>query len=704
MMVWFLYGASPQQGDLGLSSPPSGQGDRRVPEDFRADSLATVLPTAYQKNAEDIMPVHNKVISGFQAHPSGQCTGGETRTCDTKISADLRADLLTTVPPQKTSVDDITLNPFELDQRMMFCGALRSALLLALILPGSLEDILEIIFPSYNETQIIFHENSFERFQQRCLCEDTNGGCKVLLSGLNSGNLSVTQELSTDLDNYSPRYICYAPWIRVNYLYCYRQREIEDIRLRCDNATYSQKTYHIDFTHLVGCQTQCINIKLCVSLSAGRDLLQALRLFAADGECKISTPSPTTTISELQENKDYNHVAAITAGVIVPAIIIVTIMGLVVSFLFRRKRRKNTKNKDNKEASSGNYIDMSCSAEGFRPVSQETRGSDYIDMSSSAEGFRPVSVDTRGSDYINMSCSAKGLRPVSEETMGSDYIDMSCSAKGLRPVSDYIDMSYSAEGFRPVSKETGGSDYIEMSCSAKGLRPVSQEARGSDYIDMSCSAEGSRPVSEETRGSDYIEMSCFAKGLRPVSQETRGSDYIDMSYSAEGFRPVSKETGGSDYIDMSSFAEGFRPVDTRGSDYIDMSCSAEGFCPVSQETRDSDYINMSCSAKGLRPVSQETRGSDYIDMSYSVEGFRPVSEETRGSDYIDMSCFAENFRPVSQETPVTLQSEDDEEIYLDKEKRQQINQTSESIYGNIRDFPKLKSHDDINENIISIRM
>ncbi|GFO04891.1 hypothetical protein PoB_003139600 [Plakobranchus ocellatus] len=42
----------PQQGDLRLSGPPSGQGagsgartrDRRVPADLRADSQATVLP------------------------------------------------------------------------------------------------------------------------------------------------------------------------------------------------------------------------------------------------------------------------------------------------------------------------------------------------------------------------------------------------------------------------------------------------------------------------------------------------------------------------------------------------------------------------------------------------------------------------------------------------------------------------------------
>ncbi|GFO34464.1 hypothetical protein PoB_006096900 [Plakobranchus ocellatus] len=46
-------GEGPQQGDLRLSGPPSGQGagggartrDRRVPADLRADSLATVPPT-----------------------------------------------------------------------------------------------------------------------------------------------------------------------------------------------------------------------------------------------------------------------------------------------------------------------------------------------------------------------------------------------------------------------------------------------------------------------------------------------------------------------------------------------------------------------------------------------------------------------------------------------------------------------------------
>ncbi|GFN82874.1 hypothetical protein PoB_000938000 [Plakobranchus ocellatus] len=48
-----LGAASPQQGDLRLSSSPSGQDagggartrDRRVPADLRADSLATMPPT-----------------------------------------------------------------------------------------------------------------------------------------------------------------------------------------------------------------------------------------------------------------------------------------------------------------------------------------------------------------------------------------------------------------------------------------------------------------------------------------------------------------------------------------------------------------------------------------------------------------------------------------------------------------------------------
>ncbi|GFO44451.1 eukaryotic translation initiation factor 3 subunit f [Plakobranchus ocellatus] len=58
---FFLYKASPQQGDLKLSCPPSGQGagdgarnrDRRVPADLRADTLATEPPTPPRKWGED---------------------------------------------------------------------------------------------------------------------------------------------------------------------------------------------------------------------------------------------------------------------------------------------------------------------------------------------------------------------------------------------------------------------------------------------------------------------------------------------------------------------------------------------------------------------------------------------------------------------------------------------------------------------------
>ncbi|GFN73924.1 hypothetical protein PoB_000043000 [Plakobranchus ocellatus] len=51
---------NPQQGDLRLSGPPSGQGagggartrDRMVPADLRADSLATVPPTPPEEDME----------------------------------------------------------------------------------------------------------------------------------------------------------------------------------------------------------------------------------------------------------------------------------------------------------------------------------------------------------------------------------------------------------------------------------------------------------------------------------------------------------------------------------------------------------------------------------------------------------------------------------------------------------------------------
>ncbi|GFO23051.1 hypothetical protein PoB_004955600 [Plakobranchus ocellatus] len=51
--VTAMITASPQQGDIRLSGPTSGQGaggkartrDRMVPADLRADSLATIPPT-----------------------------------------------------------------------------------------------------------------------------------------------------------------------------------------------------------------------------------------------------------------------------------------------------------------------------------------------------------------------------------------------------------------------------------------------------------------------------------------------------------------------------------------------------------------------------------------------------------------------------------------------------------------------------------
>ncbi|GFN84031.1 hypothetical protein PoB_001053700 [Plakobranchus ocellatus] len=59
----FLYIASPQQGDLRLSGPPSGQGagsgartrDRRVPADLKADSQATVLPSKFRDNDDEMI-------------------------------------------------------------------------------------------------------------------------------------------------------------------------------------------------------------------------------------------------------------------------------------------------------------------------------------------------------------------------------------------------------------------------------------------------------------------------------------------------------------------------------------------------------------------------------------------------------------------------------------------------------------------------
>ncbi|GFO50700.1 hypothetical protein PoB_007720500 [Plakobranchus ocellatus] len=104
--VWFgfLHLANPQQGDLRLSVPPSGQGagartrDRKVPAVLRADSLATETPTH---------PQHLLFFPpGLSGPPSGQGASGGARARKRRVPADLRADSPSTVPqtlsPEKT--------------------------------------------------------------------------------------------------------------------------------------------------------------------------------------------------------------------------------------------------------------------------------------------------------------------------------------------------------------------------------------------------------------------------------------------------------------------------------------------------------------------------------------------------------------------------------------------------------------------------
>ncbi|GFN94447.1 hypothetical protein PoB_002095300 [Plakobranchus ocellatus] len=120
----FLYIASPQQGDLRLSGPPSGQGadsgartrDRRVPADLRANSQASngrkgrfcefvhiLIPLdAYMSRNPDKRDVNISPQQGdlrLSGPPSGQGAGSGARTRDRKVPADLRADSLATVPP-----------------------------------------------------------------------------------------------------------------------------------------------------------------------------------------------------------------------------------------------------------------------------------------------------------------------------------------------------------------------------------------------------------------------------------------------------------------------------------------------------------------------------------------------------------------------------------------------------------------------------
>ncbi|GFO14094.1 hypothetical protein PoB_004059900 [Plakobranchus ocellatus] len=110
-----MYIACPQHGDLRLSGPPSGQGasdgartrNRRVPADLRADSLSTVPPTPplaskpeitlWLLNAGGASPQQDDLR--LCGPPSGQSAGSGTRAHDRTVPADLRADSLATVPP-----------------------------------------------------------------------------------------------------------------------------------------------------------------------------------------------------------------------------------------------------------------------------------------------------------------------------------------------------------------------------------------------------------------------------------------------------------------------------------------------------------------------------------------------------------------------------------------------------------------------------
>ncbi|GFO11836.1 hypothetical protein PoB_003834100 [Plakobranchus ocellatus] len=100
-----LHPASPQQGDLRLSGPPSGRGlrggaltrNRSVLADLRADSLTTVPPTSLDRN-EDASLQEGDLR--FLGPPSGHGSGGGARTCDRRVPVDLRVDSLSIIPPE----------------------------------------------------------------------------------------------------------------------------------------------------------------------------------------------------------------------------------------------------------------------------------------------------------------------------------------------------------------------------------------------------------------------------------------------------------------------------------------------------------------------------------------------------------------------------------------------------------------------------
>ncbi|GFO01915.1 hypothetical protein PoB_002842000 [Plakobranchus ocellatus] len=49
-------------------------------------------------------PVHNKVISDFQALRQARVQGGGARTCNRKVPTDLRVNPLATVPPTPQAI------------------------------------------------------------------------------------------------------------------------------------------------------------------------------------------------------------------------------------------------------------------------------------------------------------------------------------------------------------------------------------------------------------------------------------------------------------------------------------------------------------------------------------------------------------------------------------------------------------------------
>ncbi|GFN77747.1 hypothetical protein PoB_000425300 [Plakobranchus ocellatus] len=105
--VWFLYKASPQQGDLRLSDPPSEQGaigwaqvcERRIPADLRVDSLAIVPPTPPFRFKDEHPRSLQQGDLMNSSSPSGQGVVGGSRAHVRRVPADPGADSQATAPP-----------------------------------------------------------------------------------------------------------------------------------------------------------------------------------------------------------------------------------------------------------------------------------------------------------------------------------------------------------------------------------------------------------------------------------------------------------------------------------------------------------------------------------------------------------------------------------------------------------------------------